>query len=75
MAGLNFPPLHKEDALDHMRVIGKGTPAMTSIRNKIASYIKYRRALRELNTLEDRQLRDIGIARADFKTIARGEIC
>jgi uncharacterized protein YjiS (DUF1127 family) len=48
---------------------------MTNIRNKIASYIQYRRTLRELNSLEDRQLRDIGIVRADFKTIARGEIC
>jgi uncharacterized protein YjiS (DUF1127 family) len=45
-----------------------------NIRQKISKFAQYRRTLRELSQLEDRQLRDIGITRADFKAIANGHV-
>lgn len=44
-----------------------------TIREKLAKFAQYRRTLRELNQLEDRQLRDLGITRSDFKAIASGQ--
>lgn len=43
-----------------------------NIAKKIADFAKYQRALRELNALDTRQLHDLGITRADIKSIARG---
>lgn len=45
-----------------------------TIREKIAKFAQYQRTMRELNQLEDRQLRDLGISRADFRAIARGQV-
>jgi uncharacterized protein YjiS (DUF1127 family) len=39
---------------------------------KIADYARYQRTLRELNSLDARQLNDLGITRGDIKSIARG---
>ncbi|GHA29731.1 hypothetical protein GCM10007989_26710 [Devosia pacifica] len=45
-----------------------------SIRNKFAEFAQYHRTMRELNTLDTRQLRDLGITRSDFRDIARGKV-
>ncbi len=42
------------------------------IRNRIKSHANYAETLRELNTLDDRTLRELGINRNDFKAIAKG---
>jgi uncharacterized protein YjiS (DUF1127 family) len=42
------------------------------IRNRIRSHANYAETLRELNTLDDRTLRELGINRNDFKAIAKG---
>ncbi|WP_083982949.1 DUF1127 domain-containing protein [Devosia soli] len=39
---------------------------------KLADYARYQRTMRELNSLDARQLTDLGITRADIKSIARG---
>lgn len=41
-------------------------------RNRIKSHADYAETLRELNTLDDRTLRELGINRNDFKAIAKG---
>lgn len=43
-----------------------------NIAKKIAEYARYQRTLRELNSLDARQLNDLGITRGDIKLIARG---
>lgn len=43
-----------------------------NIAKKIADYARYQRTMRELNALDSRQLNDLGITRADIKSIARG---
>ena len=43
-----------------------------NIAKKIADYARYQRTLRELNSLDARQLNDLGITRGDIKSIARG---
>jgi len=43
-----------------------------NIAKKIAEYARYQRTMRELNSLDSRQLSDLGITRGDIKSIARG---
>ena len=43
-----------------------------NIRQRIAQFTQYQRTLRELNSLDARQLTDLGITRGDIKNIARG---
>ncbi|HMO30556.1 DUF1127 domain-containing protein [Enterovirga sp.] len=38
---------------------------------KIRAYLKYRETVRELSRLSDRELEDIGIARADIENLAK----
>ena len=45
-----------------------------NIRQRLQQYVSYQRTLRELNKLDGRQLYDLGISRADFAVIARGQI-
>jgi len=42
-----------------------------NIREKLAQYVQYRQTVRELTSLSNRQLSDLGIARADIKAVAR----
>ncbi|GGF12050.1 hypothetical protein GCM10011321_00220 [Youhaiella tibetensis] len=42
-----------------------------NIRETLAKYAQYRVTIRELNSLSNRQLSDLGISRADIKTVAR----
>lgn len=42
-----------------------------SIIQKIADFAAYRRTVRELNGLDARQLRDIGLNRHDIRSFAR----
>jgi len=44
-----------------------------NIRKKFADMLQYHRTVRELNALDNRQLRDLGITRADIHEIARGK--
>ena len=45
-----------------------------NIRKKIAQFAQYQRTMRELSNLDNRQLNDLGITRADFKAIATGKL-
>jgi uncharacterized protein YjiS (DUF1127 family) len=42
-----------------------------TIRQKFADFVAYRRAMRELSSMDDRSLRDIGIQRADIRNVLR----
>jgi len=44
-----------------------------SIRQKFAQMVQHHRTVRELNQLDERQLRDLGITRMDIDAIARGK--
>ncbi len=43
-----------------------------TIRQKIAQFAQYQRTMRELNSLDQRQLNDLGITKGDIRNIARG---
>lgn len=43
-----------------------------TIRQRIAQFAQYQRTMRELNSLDNRQLNDLGITKSDIKNIARG---
>lgn len=43
-----------------------------NIAKKLSDYARYQRTLRELNSLDSRQLNDLGITKGDIKSIARG---
>lgn len=43
-----------------------------NIRKKINEFVAQRRAIRELNAMDARQLNDLGITRADINTVVRG---
>lgn len=45
-------------------------PILGDIAERIARYRTYRMTLNELQTLTDRELTDLGIARADVRSIA-----
>ena len=51
----------------------EGERKMT-IREKLAQFAAYQRTVRELSALDGRQLQDLGITRADIKSIARGQV-
>ncbi len=40
----------------------------------IRAYGEYRRTMRELDRLSDRELSDLGISRSDIRTAARGGV-
>ena len=44
----------------------------TILLSKIKTYLKYRETVRELSRLSDRELNDIGVARFEIETLARG---
>jgi len=44
---------------------------LKTIATKLASWRRYRDAVRELSQLSDRELQDIGIVRTDIESIAR----
>lgn len=43
-----------------------------NIRQKVAQFAQYRKAVRELNALDNRQLSDLGISRSDIQNVVRG---
>ena len=43
-----------------------------NIAKKLADFARYQRTMRELNSLDSRQLNDLGITKGDIKNIARG---
>lgn len=44
-----------------------------NIRQKLAAYAQYQRTVRELAALDNRQLNDLGISRAEIKAVARSQ--
>jgi uncharacterized protein YjiS (DUF1127 family) len=44
-----------------------------TIRQKLAQFAAYQRTVRELAALDNRQLNDLGINRADIKVLARAK--
>ncbi len=42
-----------------------------NIRQKLAQFVAYQRTVRELDALDNRQLNDLGIQRADIRRVAR----
>lgn len=44
---------------------------VTMILSRIRAYLRYRDTVNELSRLSDRELEDIGLARADIDAIAR----
>ncbi len=44
-----------------------------TIRQKIADFAAYQRTIRELSSLDNRQLSDLGITRGDIRNIARSK--
>ena len=45
-----------------------------NIRQRLAQFAQYQRTMRELNSLDQRQLNDLGITKGDIKNIARGAL-
>lgn len=45
---------------------------VTMILARIRAYLRYRATVRELASLSDHELNDIGLARRDIETVARG---
>ena len=45
-----------------------------NIRQRLAQFAQYQRTMRELSSLDQRQLNDLGITKGDIKTIARGAL-
>jgi uncharacterized protein YjiS (DUF1127 family) len=44
-----------------------------NVRQKLAQFALYQQTIRELGALDNRQLSDLGINRADIKSIARAK--
>jgi uncharacterized protein YjiS (DUF1127 family) len=47
---------------------------LKTISEKLASWRRYRDAVRELSQLSDRELNDIGVRRGDIETIVRRSV-
>jgi uncharacterized protein YjiS (DUF1127 family) len=45
-----------------------------NIRERIAKFAAYQRAVRELSALDNRQLNDLGITRSQIKAAVRGTL-
>ena len=45
-----------------------------NIRQRLAQFAQYQRTMRELSSLDQRQLNDLGITKGDIKNIARGAL-
>ena len=45
-----------------------------TIREKFAKFAQYQQTVRELSALNNRQLTDLGINRADIKALARSKV-
>ena len=49
------------------------TNLVNNFLQKLRNYGQYRRSLKELNQLTDRELNDIGIGRGDIHRVAKGD--
>ena len=49
------------------------TTLLKNFLQKLRNYGQYRRSLKELNQLTDRELNDIGIGRGDIYRVAKGD--
>lgn len=49
-------------------------PVINTIRRAIKSWNTYNRTVRELSSLDNRTLADLGISRADIRDVAKGQI-
>jgi uncharacterized protein YjiS (DUF1127 family) len=55
----------------HPPLVPESNPRVRGAARWLREQLRYRRAMRELNALEDAMLEDIGVSRADFPALAR----
>jgi uncharacterized protein YjiS (DUF1127 family) len=70
MAWLTISPLLISAAKAHIPRCYRRRSNM-SIRQTVARFAAYQRTVRELNQLDDRELRDLGINRGEIRSVAR----
>ncbi len=70
MARVQNTPLVESSCEDYLSAINRRGNQM-NIRQKISQIIAYNRTVRELNSLSNIQLRDLGITRDDIRNVAR----
>jgi uncharacterized protein YjiS (DUF1127 family) len=72
---VSFPPLLRLPRQDYLSVVAiKGSPKKEKkmgIRQTFKKWAAYQQTVRELAALDNRQLNDLGISRADIQKIAR----